>query len=257
MSKKDVEKFVMDVLACSEVPIKDVEEIKDEQGTAKTPVEIISPDEIYLISENGEKKRLKRICGAVRSIVGNKDLRCLCPAGYRTVHFGQGRCYLHEALRMTSPLRRLKLYADQGFALSIADAIEKYPELLEDETLYEVKEEIVILRVMLSQLVNTLSVSAGDYSADTFTRMKQIIGIIESLLSAKATGSRIKSDKLAIDVKALKLFVASIFEVLKRELGGSKSALYQRVVLAIDSEVFFPAVPALQLLLEDKTDEKT
>jgi hypothetical protein len=214
-----------------------------------TLVDIVNENEIYLLKKNPDFNpgdanspayiRGRRICGSLRR--RETQLRCLRPAGHKTNHSGYGRCLIHEKMRegsVTRYSRVLKGYAASGFALDLKELEELYPELLDDPRVDEIREEILILERVFAKQINDPVITAGELRSTAL-----------ALAKVKALKSKMETDKLLIDINSIRVFVRSLLEVVRNNVG---TVQYSRIAEELEEKLTFPINKPMQRLLETR-----
>ena len=214
-----VERYINEMLSGS-VPLTQTERQHD-----FTPVEIVNEREIYLLKQNPDYNpevptspayiRDRRICGALRERKRNSRLRCLLTPGHGTNHLGVGYCKVHEqivnnAIASRTRFRVLQGYEASGFALRLKELHSKIPDLLDDPKLGDVSEEIVIQEEILK-----LKMEAAPKD---LTLLNSIEDTLQNLARLKTARQKILADRLLMDTNSVRLFIAAILDVCKRNL---------------------------------------
>lgn len=225
-----------------------------EEKDFKTPVEIVNKHEVYLLKENPDFIpestitppfiRGRRICGFPR-FKDKLRLRCRLAAGAHTNHPGFGRCKYHqnyEAANLPSHYTLMAM-AQKGLALSMSELHALEPALLNTKALSDLDEEIIILRMYLSEIIN---------KEMAFAYVDSVLDIIKTVIAAKQAKSRIELERLTIDVRSLDLFVNGIIDILEKNLGKAE---YSTIMHEIVTNLKFPANDALQELINSKEQE--
>ena len=210
--------------------------------------EIVHQDEIYSVSRNPDYDpanikspaflKDRRICGRLRTKQGPK-YRCLMPAGHGTNHVHYGPCRYHEGRKFLGGNRFSRMLAAmkvKGLALDFIELEYVKQELFaSDEGLVDINYEIQILEMVLMKAT----------SSDVFDP-GVILEVVNGLVKAKAAKSKIETEKLTLDVASVKLFVRTIFEILKSNLGRPQ---YSKVMQEVIDKLALPMNKPLQKLL--------
>lgn len=152
-------------------------------------VERVSPFEVYLLNEHGE--RVRRVCGAKRGGLP-EQFACLRPAGAGTDHKRHGRCSMHEAKRWPKPVKLGKgvnLLADAQKGLSYEKyLIEASKELQGSPEFSDLTSEVMDLTALRNLVKDKLRVDG------TFGRVEAIIKLQADLDNKIIIGKKQQAD---------------------------------------------------------------
>jgi len=173
-------------------------EVRRIVGEGPPTVETVSPFEVYLLNENGD--RVRRICGAKRRNLPKRFV-CTRPPGGGTDHKGSGRCKLHEV----SQWARLPslVYNDQSYTRSFEGYAALAYEELSGRDIADVTPEIIDLtaqRLLLHDKINPTD------SVRTLVPIsRQVADIDKKIVDARKSHSDIQLSRLAAGNKQLLL----------------------------------------------------
>lgn len=224
-----------------------------ENQNLETPVEVVSKHEVYLLEWNPLYDKNKgndqywnqmfirryRICGYPR-FKDRPKLRCRLLAGFGTNHPGNGRCKFHDQEHSDIPYYfTVVKNAQRGLGLSVSEINELEPAMFDDKALSNLDEEILILRSILYKVMNS--------GREDPLAIESILDLIDKIVKAKQAKSKIETDKLLIDVRAIDDFVNKIIDVLKKNLG---KAAYSEIMHEILGSIRLPSNSAIDDLVK-------
>ena len=195
-------------------------------GKIKDPppeIEIVSPHEVYLLDEEGD--RVRKICGRQKSGFP-KGYVCEQSAGHGTNHPGVGNCKKHDSSIPNPKNVGLwdRLNKDQGLPSTLAEYLENASDI-EERHLTSVDEDIKALYGLFTYQMSKRKKAAlakGDIDEEQQLQLSNAdlelaLKIMDKILKAKEVRLKL-SRELTLDTSTIKMFVNQIFQVATQKL---------------------------------------
>lgn len=184
-------------------------------------IEKITPHEIYLLDEDGE--RVKKICGAPKRNMPPGYV-CLQSAGHKTSHPGYGACKSHDTSIPNGNNIGLwdRLNKDAGLPSTLAEYLQNASEI-EEQHLTTVDEDIKALYGLLQYQLSKRQKYQNKENQDeeeiflSNSELDLALKIMDKILKAKDLKLKL-SRELTLDTSTIKQFVNQIFQVATQKL---------------------------------------
>ena len=201
-------------------------------------IERVSDTEVWL--QDGEGKRLRRVCGKIRVGVP-EEFPCTEDAGKGTQHEGAGFCETHDVEIKLTPKSQNTYQAliDPERQSTLIDYLNRTSQ---SEHHTSVDSEIELLEALIANLVNNNTSNITFKNADDIAKVAQKLGNLK-----KIKIETLKKEKL--DAEVIGRFLKSVLGIIKMHSPGQTAKL---IIMDIITNVAVPMMNREEMTRMDR-----